>query len=77
MVNLTRDGGKTFEAQREGLPQGNAFDLVYRHGLAIDDTGEVLAMGSTTGSVWTTDNGGAQWHLLLAHLPPVYAARLG
>lgn len=76
VVNRTKDGGKTFETQRAGLPQGNAFDLVYRHGLAVDDTGDLLAMGSTTGAVWTTDNGGAQWSLLSAHLPPVYAVRL-
>ena len=75
-VQRTTDGGKTFEVLRRGLPQGNAFDLIYRHGLAVDDTGNRLAMGSTTGSVWTSDNGGDAWTLLSAHLPPVYAVRL-
>ncbi len=75
VVQRTRDGGKSFDVLREGLPQENAFDLVYRHALVVDDTGERLAMGSTTGSVWTSDNGGETWALLSAHLPPVNALR--
>ncbi len=77
VVQRTDDGGKTFKVQKNGLPQGNAFDLIYRHGLAVDTTGERLAMGSTTGSLWTTDNGGEAWSLLSAHLPPIYAVRFG
>jgi len=76
VVNRTRDGGKTFETLRKGLPQGNAFDLIYRHGLSVDDTGQALAMGSTTGSVWTLNNAGDEWALLSANLPPVYAVKL-
>jgi hypothetical protein len=75
VVQRTDDGGKTFRVQRQGLPQGNAFDLVYRHGLAVDDTGDTLAMGSTTGALWTSENGGDGWSLLSAHLPPIYAVR--
>ncbi len=75
VVQRTRDGGKTWDVLTKGLPQENAFDLVYRHGLAIDETGDRLAMGSTTGAVWTSDNGGDDWSLLSAHLPPVYAVR--
>lgn len=75
VVNRTDDGGKTFTTLRDGLPQGNAFDLVYRHGLAIDETGARLAMGSTTGALWVTENGGDTWSLVTAHLPPVYAVR--
>jgi hypothetical protein len=50
VVTRTRDGGSTFEVLSRGLPQTHAFHLVYRHGLAIDATGDRLAMGSTTGS---------------------------
>jgi photosystem II stability/assembly factor-like uncharacterized protein len=76
VVQRTRDGGKTFDVLCKGLPQENAFDLIYRHGLVVDETGERLAMGSTTGSVWTSDNGGEAWSLLSANLPPVAALRL-
>lgn len=77
IVTRTSDGGKTFDVLKKGLPQGNAFDLVYRHGLAIDKTGTRLAMGSTTGSLWTTDNSGDEWTLVSAHLPPIYAVQFG
>jgi hypothetical protein len=75
VVNRTKDGGKSFETFRKGLPQENCFDLVYRHGLAVDETGDHLAMGSTTGGLWTSANGGEAWSLLTAHLAPIYAVR--
>jgi len=73
VVARTRDGGGTFEVLDRGLPQRNAYDLVLRHALAIDNSGERLAFGSTTGGFWTTDDQGGQWHMLDARLPPVYA----
>jgi hypothetical protein len=77
VVQRTTDGAKTWKVLKKGLPQGNAFDLVYRHGLCVDKTGKRLAMGSTTGSLWTTDTAGDSWKLLSAHLPPIYAVRFG
>jgi photosystem II stability/assembly factor-like uncharacterized protein len=74
-VTRTRDGGKTWQAFRQGLPARDAYDLVYRHGLAVDATGTRLAMGSTTGGLWVSDNAGEAWTLLNAHLPPIYAVR--
>jgi len=71
LVTRTRDGGESFEALQDGLPDGQAFDLVYRHALAIDETGDCLAMGSTTGGLWTTDTGGENWTLASANLPPI------
>jgi hypothetical protein len=72
VVSRTRDGGKTFDVLREGLPQEHAYDLVFRHALDIDPTGERLAFGSTTGSVWVSENGGDRWEAISHHLPPVY-----
>lgn len=77
VVNRTRDGGDSFETLREGLPQKHAYDLVFRHALDVDETGERLAFGSTTGSLWTTDDGGDSWQAVSHHLPPVYAVRFG
>jgi hypothetical protein len=76
-VHRTRDGGATWQSLRDGLPQQDAFDLVYRHGLDVDATGTRLAMGSTTGALWVSDNGGEGWRLVNAHLPPIYAVRFG
>jgi hypothetical protein len=75
-VTSTQDGGKTWQSFRDGLPQSNAYDMIYRHGLDVDETGNRLAMGSTTGSLWVSENGGEGWQLLNAHLPPIYAVRL-
>jgi photosystem II stability/assembly factor-like uncharacterized protein len=75
-VSRTRDGGKTWESLRAGLPQRDAYDLIYRHGLDVDDAGKRLAMGSTTGNLWVSENSGEAWQLVNAHLPPVYAVRL-
>ena len=75
VVNRTRDGGKTFETLTSGLPQQHAYDLVYRHALDVDDAGERLAFGSTTGSVWLSENGGDTWQTIASNLPPVYAVR--
>jgi hypothetical protein len=74
-VTRTRDSGETWETLRAGLPQRDAFDLVYRHGLDVDATGTRLAMGSTTGALWVSDDGGESWRLVNAHLPPIYAVR--
>ena len=60
-VSKTVDGGRSFTAMREGLPQQDAFDLIYRHGLAVDATGARLAMGSTTGTLWISENNGEHW----------------
>lgn len=75
VVSRTRDGGKTFTALRRGLPQRHAYDLVYRHGLAVDETGSRLAIGSTTGGVWVSENGGDSWTRISTQLPPVFCVR--
>jgi hypothetical protein len=71
VVTETRDGGVTFASHSSGLPQVEAYDLIYRHALVIDRTGQRLAMGSTTGGLWVSDDQGATWQLLSAHLPPI------
>jgi len=75
VVARTRDAGKTWETLTRGLPQSHAYDLVYRHALDVDGSGERLAFGSTTGSLWTSDDGGDSWTCLSSHLPPIYAVR--
>lgn len=74
VVTRTRDAGKTFDVLSDGLPQ-QAYDLTFRHALDIDATGDRLAFGSTTGSLWVTENGGDSWQTITANLPPIYAVR--
>jgi hypothetical protein len=65
----------SFDVIGEGLPRAHAYDLVYRHGLEVDESGERLAMGSTTGGLWFSDNAGDSWTQSEARLPPIYAVR--
>lgn len=75
VVNRTDDGGKSFSSFSNGLPGPMAYDLVFRHAFEIDQSGEVLAMGSTTGSLWVSEDGGENWQTISNHLPPIYALR--
>jgi photosystem II stability/assembly factor-like uncharacterized protein len=75
IVNRTRDGGRTFEALTKGLPQRHAYDITYRHGLDIDAGGDRLVFGTTTGSLWVTEDQGDSWQTVSEHLPPVYCVR--
>jgi len=75
VVTRTRDGGRSFESLRTGLPQSECYDLIYRHGLDVDAAGQCLVMGSTTGNLWISENQGDSWQLAAGHLPPIYAVR--
>ena len=75
VVTRTKDGGKHDQPLDRGLPPPPAYDLVYRHALDIDASGERLAFGSTTGGLWASSDGGENWSTLSTHLPPIYAVR--
>jgi hypothetical protein len=75
VVARTHDGGESFEVLRKGLPQRHAYDLVWRHALDVDASGERLAFGSTSGGLWISEDGGESWSMPEARLPPVAALR--
>lgn len=75
VVVRTDDGGASWTEQRDGLPQQDAYDLVWRHAFDIAADGKALAFGSTTGDLWSSADGGGRWCLVNAHLPPVHAVR--
>ncbi len=75
VVTRTRDGGRSFQKLDQGLPAEPSYDLVYRHGLDVDASGEVLAFGSTTGGLWVSEDQGDSWQCLSAHLPPINVVR--
>ena len=77
VVTRTRDAGVSFEVLGRGLPAEHAYHLVFRHALDVDVGGEVLAFGSTTGSLWISEDAGDSWQRLSAELPPVHAVRFG
>ncbi len=75
VVTRTRDGGKSFDVLTDGLPQEHAYDIVFRHGLDVDDSGAHLVTGSSTGALWISDNDGDSWNCLSTHLPQIYCVR--
>jgi photosystem II stability/assembly factor-like uncharacterized protein len=75
VVTETRDGGRSFVTHSQGLPARDAYHLVYRHGLAIAADGQGLAMGSTTGGLWISDDEGRSWEYVSRDLPPIAAVR--
>ena len=75
VVARTCDGGRSFEVLRQGLPQHHAYDLVWRHGLAVDESGGRLAFGSTSGGLWISEDGGDSWTMSEARLPPIAVVR--
>ncbi len=77
VVARTRDGGQSFSILRKGLPQEQAYHLVYRHGLDVDATGNRLAFGSTTGGLWLSEDQGDSWRCLSTDLPPIHCVRFG
>ena len=74
VVWRTRDGGKTFDVLRKGLPQEHAYDLTYRHGLDIDETGERLVFGTTTGSLFVSEDTGDSWQTVSTNLSTAHAS---
>jgi photosystem II stability/assembly factor-like uncharacterized protein len=72
-VARTDDGGESWQPLRKGLPQQDAYDVVYRH--ALDNSGDTLAFGSTTGNLYLSEDRGESWHPVGHNLPPIYSVR--
>lgn len=75
VVTKTTDGAKSFRQITAGLPAEKAYDIVFRHALDVDESGNRLAMGSTTGNLWISEDSGESWQNVSTHLPPVYSVR--
>jgi hypothetical protein len=76
VVTRTRDGGASFEAIGQGLPARDAYHLVYRHSLDVGAGGDTLAIGSTTGGLWVSEDGGSAWTCVSRDLPPIAVVRV-
>ena len=77
VVLRTRDGGKSFDILSEVLPQEHSYDLIYRHCLDIAADGDTLMMGSTSGNLWVSENGGDHWNCLSNNLADIYCVKFG
>jgi photosystem II stability/assembly factor-like uncharacterized protein len=74
-VARTEDGGQSWQQLRRGLPQENAYDVVYRH--ALSASGNDVAFGSTTGNLYVSSDRGEHWAAIANNLPPIYSVRFG
>lgn len=66
------DGGQTWAAQRNGLPQKNCYFTVLRQSMATDrQSSPGVYFGTNTGSVFASIDGGETWSEIARHLPTV------
>ncbi|HEX6144046.1 MAG TPA: sialidase family protein [Geminicoccaceae bacterium] len=70
----TRDGGGSWEALREGLPQANTFFGVLRQAMATDRLEPAgVYFGTSTGALFASADEGEGWRCIAQHLPPIYS----
>ena len=77
VVARTRDGGASWEGVGRGFPEKDSFAVVYRHGLECHPEEAVLALATTTGALWISEDLGDSWDLVTADLAPIYCVRFG
>ena len=71
-VYRSRTKGASWEALEKGMPQGAYYGSVLRGGLAVDGLDPVgVYVGSTSGDVFVTADGGESWQTLPGRLPRV------
>jgi photosystem II stability/assembly factor-like uncharacterized protein len=70
----SRDGGKSWQALRNGLPQQACYFTVLRQAMARDE-GEPVGVyfGTNSGSVFASFDEGENWHEIARHLPTILA----
>ena len=68
----TRDGGRSWQTLRDGLPQRNAFHTVLRQAMATDGQAEAgIYFGTTSGELYASRDEGERWTCIAQHLPTV------
>lgn len=73
-VYVTRNGGKTWQRQSEGMPEKNAWWTVKRQAMTADARDPVgLYFGTTSGELWMSRDEGRKWTSIARHLPEIYA----
>ena len=71
-VCRTRDGGSTWQAMREGLPQENAYFGVLRQAMATDRLEPAgVYFGTGGGALFASADEGESWIEVAAHLPAI------
>ncbi len=68
----TRDGGKSWQDLRAGLPQQNAFFAVLRQAMTIDRQDPAgIYFGTNSGTLFASNDEGDSWQAIAEHLPTI------
>lgn len=71
------DGGRSWQAQREGLPQEACFFTVLRQAMAGDGRDPAgLYFGTNSGSLYASFDEGEKWTELTRHLPTILSVEV-
>ena len=77
-VYRSRDGGRTWKRQDQGLPKAQAWWTVKRQAMTADARDPAgLYFGTTSGEIWGSRDEGRTFRCLARHLPHVYAVETG
>ena len=69
----TRDRGKKWTKQANGLPRGANYEVM-REGMATDRLDPAgVYFGTTSGEIWASADEGASWTRIAEHLPEIYS----
>ena len=75
-VYRTRDGGASWEALGNGLPQKQAYETILRDALAVDALNPAgVYFGTRSGKLFGSPSGGAAWTCLADGLPPIVCVK--
>jgi len=77
-VYCSQNSGKSWYRQDIGFPIWNAWFTVLSRCMVADNLKNTgLYLGTTSGSVWFSNNSGNSWRQILAHLPKIYSLEIG
>jgi photosystem II stability/assembly factor-like uncharacterized protein len=75
-VFVTRDAGKSWTRQDQGLP-ARGWLTIKRQAMTADARDPLgLYFGTTAGEVWASTDEGASWSNVVAHLPEIYSVEM-
>ena len=74
---VTRNGGRTWQRQDTGLPEGQAWWTLKRQAMTVDTQAvAALYLGTTSGELWIGRDEGERWSNIASHLPEIYAVEV-
>lgn len=76
-VFMTRDGGKKWTRQANGLPLKDAWFTVYRQAMTADDRRFVgVYFGTTSGEIYASRDEANTWRCIARHLPRIHSLEM-